>query len=71
MNDNVNKILEISEKCIEAGAEFIKLLGAGDGGFIYCSVPENKQEKFLTMFTKNTVFRVKPSMYGSHIQSIC
>ena len=51
LNNNKSDILELSEKCLSTGAEFIKLLGAGDGGFIYCSVPENKQEKFKKMLS--------------------
>ena len=70
LNKNKSDILELSEKCLESGAEFIKLLGAGDGGFIFCSVPENKQEKFIKMFDKNTVFKIKPSLFGSQIQNI-
>ena len=69
LNKNRNEILKISEKCLETGAEFIKLLGAGDGGFIYCSVPEEKQEKFINSFDKNTVFKIEPSLYGSQVQN--
>lgn len=70
LNNNKSEILTISEKCLEKGAEFVKLLGAGDGGFIYCSVPEDKQESFTKMFAKNTVFKIEPSLSGSQIQNI-
>ncbi len=70
LNNNKSQILELSEKCLEKGAEFIKLLGAGDGGFIYCSVPEDKQDEFIKTFDKNTVFKIEPSLFGSQIQNI-
>ena len=67
---NKLEIENIIDKSKESGAEFIKLLGAGGGGFIFCSVPEDKQEKFMNSFEENTVFKIEPSINGSSVNTI-
>ena len=67
---NKLEIDNIIDKSQESGAEFIKLLGAGGGGFIFCSVPEDKQEKFMNSFEENTVFKIEPSINGSSVNTI-
>ncbi len=70
LSRNKTEIENLFQRSKDNGAEFIKLLGAGGGGFIYCSVPENKQQKFINSFEPNTVFKIVPSTNGSFVNTL-
>jgi len=58
-------INQIVEEALGNGALFAKLLGAGNGGFVFCSVPNDRQDQFLKCFEDRKVIKIKPSDYGS------
>ena len=70
LSRNKKEIENLIQRSKDNGAEFIKLLGAGGGGFIFCSVPEEYQETFINSFKANTVFKIEPSINGSFVNTL-
>lgn len=64
-NSHIEKLYN---KGLEFGADCGKLLGAGDGGFLYFHVPKKNQKYFLSKF-KNAI-KINFSNHGSKILSI-
>jgi len=63
-----NKIINnIYEKAIDVGASGGKLLGAGAGGFILFYVEDNKRDKFLKAFKKDSYIDFNFERNGSKI----
>ena len=69
MQNNIN-FQNLIDKIENLGCLSYKLCGAGGGGFIYCIVDKEKQEKFYKSFPKNSIFRLEPSPEGSISYSI-
>ena len=65
LGQHFDYINDIIDKTRKGGSRFSKLLGAGHGGFIYCSVPVAKQDNFFKKLEDYIIIKVKPSPYGS------
>jgi D-glycero-alpha-D-manno-heptose-7-phosphate kinase len=66
-NDKINNIYD---KAIDAGASGGKLLGAGAGGFILFYVEDNKKNKFLRAFNNKQYIKFDFENFGSKILKI-
>ena len=63
-NDKINNLYD---KALEAGALGGKLLGAGGGGFLLLYVKKNKQKDVKSIFKKNIIIPIKLEKDGSKI----
>ena len=70
ISDDFIFINELVSEALANGALFAKLLGAGNGGFVFCSVPKDKQKDFLCYFKNKKVIQIKPSNYGSQAYEV-
>lgn len=63
-NNNIDNLVNY---CKKNGAESVKLLGAGNGGFLLCLVKNRNKKKFMNNLKKNMIVPINFENLGSQI----
>lgn len=67
VNSQLEDLRQLAFRC---GAQAIKVLGAGGGGFVLCWLPKGYRKQFLLKFNKGVVVPFKISHKGSSVVNI-